>query len=107
MLILLSELAQGPVAFRETFWAVTGTAAPVIALAAVLSSVDLARLHPYATTPDWTAWLRRRYTSVGKLKPVAVRALAAKCSPPAPGCASTDCRIGVGRRLTASRRFVT
>ena len=68
MLILLSELAQGPVAFRETFWAVTGTAAPVIALAAVLSSVDLALLHACATTPDGRAWLRRRHTGVDKLK---------------------------------------
>lgn len=74
MLILLSELAQGPGAFRETFWAVTGTAAPVIALAAVLSSVDLARLHAYATTPDGRAWLRHRYTGVDKPKPFAVRA---------------------------------
>jgi hypothetical protein len=68
MLILLSELAQRPVAFRETFWAVTGTAAPVIAHAAVLPSVDLARLHAYATTPDGRAWLLR-YKGVDKLKP--------------------------------------
>jgi hypothetical protein len=47
------------VTYHEAFWVVTGTAAPVIALAAVLSSGDLNRLHADALAANGLAWQLR------------------------------------------------